>query len=577
MNTWRLASVVISVGLLAGCARGPASQTGAAAPTVTAPAAAPKVSPVPPAAEVAAAVVTADFLSAGIKELSDDRYGGRGPATAGDNLARKWIAAQMQSLGLEPGGTNNSYEQPFDIIGLNARLPATWRFTAGNAALDLKLRDDYVATAGMQKPHGSFRDAEVVFVGYGIQAPEYQWDDFKGMDLKGKVLLMLNNDPDWDDALFAGKTRLYYGRWEYKYESAARQGAAAAIIIHTTPSAGYPFQVLQSSNSGEQFELPAGREPRLQLNAFVTEDKARQLAQLGGQDLAKLVAAARSRDFRPVPLGVKTSISFTTTISKKATANVAGLLRGTDPKLAKQVVIYSAHHDHLGIGEPDARGDRIYNGALDNASGVVQILAVAKAFHALKERPRRSVLFLAVAGEEQGLLGSRYYAAHPTFAPGRIAANFNVDEGNVYGRAIDIQFIGKGKSTLDAVIGKYAAYQDRVVEPDQLPDRGYYYRSDQFAFAKIGVPAFYSEKALQFRGRPPGWGKERVEEFEATRYHQPSDEWDPSWTYEGMIEDVQLLFWSGLDIANADQLPAWTPGDEFEAARKAALAALKDD
>ena len=561
--------------LFAACSRGPAPPAAApTAPVASAPAA-PKVSPVPPAAEVAAAVVSPDFLSAGIKELSDDRYGGRGPATAGDNLARKWIATQMLSLGLEPGGVNDSYEQPFDIIGLDVKLPAAWHFSAGNTALDLKLRDDFVATAGMQKPKGGFRDAEVVFVGYGIQAPEYQWDDFKGMDLKGKVLLMLNNDPDWDDALFAGKTRLYYGRWEYKYESAARQGAVAAIIIHTTPSAGYPFQVLQTSNSGEQFELPAGREPRLQLNAFVTEDKARQLAQLGGQDLAKLVEAAKSRDFRPVPLGVKTSLAFTTTISKKATANVAGLLRGSDPKLAKEVVIYSAHHDHLGTGEPDAKGDRIYNGALDNASGVVQILAVAKAFRALPERPRRSVLVLAVAGEEQGMLGSRYYAAHPTFAPGRIAANFNVDEGNVYGRAADIQFIGKGKSTLDAVIGKYAAYQDRIVQPDQMPDRGYYYRSDQFAFAKIGVPAFYQEKALEFKGRPPGWGKERVEEYEANRYHQPSDEWSPSWTYEGMIEDVQLLFWSGLEIANTDALPAWTPGDEFEAARKAALAALK--
>ena len=572
MNTRHLLLTAALLSLSA-CQRGPAPPP--AANPAPAALAAPKPSPVPPAAEVAVAAVSPDFLSSRIKELSDDRYGGRGPATAGDNLARKWIAAQMQSLGLEPGGVNDSYEQPFEIIGIDAKFPASWHFAAGDAALDLTLRDDYVATAGMQKPSGGFRDAEVVFVGYGIQAPEYRWDDFKGMDLKGKVLLMLNNDPDWDDALFAGKTRLYYGRWEYKYESAARHGAVAAIIIHTTPSAGYPFQVLQTSNSGEAFELPAGKEPRLQVNAWVTEDKARELARLGGQDLAKLVEAAKSRDFRPVPLGVKTSMAFSSTISKKATANVAGLLRGTDPKLGHEVVIYSAHHDHLGTGEPDARGDRIYNGAIDNASGVAQVLAVAKAFRALPERPRRSVLFLMVAAEEQDMLGSRYYAAHPTFAAGRIAANFNVDEGNVYGRAVDIQFIGKGKSTLDPVIEKYAAYQDRVVKPDQMPDRGYYYRSDQFAFAKVGIPAYYSEKALEFKGKPPGWGKERIEDYEAHRYHQPSDEFDPSWNYEGMIEDVQLLFWAGLEVANTDAMPAWTPGDEFEAARKAAIAALK--
>lgn len=566
--------------LLAGCAKSPPPP--APAPAAAAPAAAPapappKISPVPLAAEVAAAVVAPDFLAASIKELADDRYGGRGPATAGDNLARSWIANQMRALGLEPGGPNGSFEQPFDIIGVKTQLPATWRFTAGDAALEIRQHDDFVANAGKPAPRGGFKDAEVVFVGYGIQAPEFQWDDFKGMDLKGKVLLMLNNDPDWDDALFAGKTRLYYGRWDYKYESAARQGAAAAIVIHTTPSAGYPFQVLQGSNSGEQFELPAGHERRMELKAWITEDKARALVQLGGKDLAQLVEAARSRDFHPVPLGVKTSLAFTARVSRKTTANVAGLLRGTDRELSKQVVIYSAHHDHLGIGEPDAKGDRIYNGAIDNASGVAQVLAVAKAFRALPaaDRPRRSILFLMVGGEEQNLLGSTWYATHPTFAAGRIAANFNVDGANVYGRAADIQFIGKGKSTLDAVIEKYAAYQDRVVNPDQMPDRGYYYRSDQFAFAKVGVPAFYAEQPLEFKGRPPGWGKERVEDYEAHRYHQPSDEFDPGWNYEGMIEDVQLLFWAGLDVANADGMPAWKPGDEFEAARKAAIAAAQ--
>jgi Zn-dependent M28 family amino/carboxypeptidase len=535
-----------------------------------------QASPVSVDAAKAAASVTAEDLSSRIKALSDDRFEGRGPSTRGDVAARQWITGQLKDLGLEPGGAGGSYEQPFDIVGIQAQMPAAWHFAAGARSLDLKRRDDYVAVAGKQSPRGGFKDAEVVFVGYGIQAPEFQWDDYKGLDLKGKVLLMLNNDPDWDDALFAGKTRLYYGRWDYKYESAARQGAAGAIIIHTTPSAGYPFQVLQTSNTGEQFELPAGAEPRTEINAWITEGKARELAALGGKDLAKLVEAARSRDFRPVPLGVRTSISFTSTVARKSTANVAGLLRGSDPTLSKQVVIYTAHHDHFGIGDPDAKGDRIYNGAIDNASGVAQVLAVAKAYRALPVPPRRSVLFLLVAGEEQGLLGSKWYAAHPTFAPGRIAADFNVDSANIYGKASDVQFIGKGKSTLDAVIERYAGVQGRVVKPDQLPDRGYYYRSDQFSLAKIGVPAFFAERSLEFKGRPEGWGKAQVEDYEEHRYHQPSDEFDPSWNYDGMLEDMQLLFWAGLDVANSDAMPAWNAGDEFEAARKAALAAAQD-
>ncbi len=533
-------------------------------------------SPVSSAARTAAAVMTPEFLSTRIRELSDDRFGGRGPASPGDVAARGWIADQLKALGYEPGGANGSYEQPFEVIGIDSKLPTQWQFQGAGKALDLRYRDDYVGSGGTQGKQAAFKDAEVVFVGYGIQAPEYQWDDFKGQDLKGKVLLMLNNDPDWDDALFAGKTRLYYGRWDYKYESAARQGAAAAIIIHTTPSAGYPFQVVQTSWAGEKFELPAGTEPRIALQAWVTEAKAQALVGLAGKDLAQLVEAARSRDFQPVHLGVKTSMAITNVITKKATANVAGLLRGSDPALAKQVLVYTAHHDHLGIGEPDATGDRIYNGAIDNASGVAQVLAVAKAFKALPVPPRRSVLMLLVAGEEQGLLGSQYYSEHPTFAPGRIAANFNIDGGNVFGRSAEVVFVGKGKSTVDAAIEKYAAAQGRTVKPDQLPDRGYFYRSDQFNLARIGVPAFYGDSPLEYIGRPAGWGKAQIEDFEAKRYHQPSDQFDASWNYDGMIEDVQLLFWAGLDIANADTMPSWRAGDEFEAARKAALAAVSD-
>jgi Zn-dependent M28 family amino/carboxypeptidase len=524
----------------------------------------------------AAATVDTRFLSDRIREISDDSFEGRAPATPGDVKARAWLAEQLKTLGFEPGGPDGSWEQSFDIVGVTSKLPAQWTFRAGGKTLALKYGTQYAGSGGTQEKRASIPKAELVFVGYGIQAPEFQWDDYKGADLKGKVLVMLNNDPDWDPALFAGTTRLWYGRWDYKYLSAARQGAAAAIIIHTAPSAGYEWQVVQSSWSGVQFSLPATEGPRVQLRAWVTEDAARALAQLGGKDLAQLVESAKSRDFRPVPLGVTTALTFGQQVERKQTANVAGLLRGSDPKLAQEVVIYTAHHDHLGIGEPDATGDRIYNGAIDNGSGMAEILGVAKAFKALPTPPRRSVLALFVAGEEQGTLGSEYYAAHPTFPPGRIAANLNLDEGNTWGPAADVVFVGKGKSTLDEVIERYATLQDRVVKPDQFPERGYFYRSDQINFAKLGVPAYYQHFSVDHRGKPPGWGRQQVDDFEEHRYHQPSDEFDLTWNLDGMLEDVQLAFYAGLDVANADQMPAWKPGDEFEAARHAALLQLGD-
>jgi Zn-dependent M28 family amino/carboxypeptidase len=558
-----LSVALCAVFAVAGC-----TQTG---PPVAAPAA--TKSPFSAEGDAAAKQITADYMSTHIKAISGDDFEGRGPATAGDLKTRAYLTNELKSLGYEPGGPGASWEQPFDIVGIEAKMPARWTFHKGGKSLSLKWWDQYIAASGVQEARGTIKDAEVVFVGYGIQAPEYQWDDFKGKDLKGKVLLMLNNDPDWNPALFGGTTRLYYGRWTYKYESAARAGAAGAIIIHTTPSAGYPFQVVQSSWTGEQFQLPAGSEPRLQVNGWTTEEGATQLAALGGQDLAKLVAAARSRDFQPVSLGVTTSLQFSNTIKRKTTANVAGLLRGSDPKLKQQVVVYSAHHDHLGIGAPDKTGDRIFNGALDNGVGVGEVLGIARAFKALPTPPRRSILILFVAAEEQGLLGSQFYAQHPTFAAGAIAANFNYDGGNIWGRASDLTFVGKGKSSLDAVIETVAARQHRTVNPDQMPDRGHFYRSDQFSFAKIGVPAFYPYSPGHFIGHPDEWAKQQIEDFEANRYHQPSDQFDPNWNFEGMIEDTQLGFFAGLIVADDDALPKWNAGDEFEAARKQALAA----
>ncbi len=533
-------------------------------------------SPVSTEAISAAGQITADYLRDQITKFSADEFEGRAPATPGDAKAREYLAAQLQQIGFAPGGADGGYQQAFDVVGVTAQMPKQWSFKKGGKTTSFKWWDQYIAGSGVQDEKGSIKNAEVVFVGYGIQAPEFGWDDFKGQDLKGKVLLMLNNDPDWDPRLFGGDTRLYYGRWSYKYESAARQGAAGAIIVHTTPSAGYPFQVVQSSWTGEQVELPAAGEPRIQVKGWLTEDASRELVKLAGQDLDKLVASAKSKDFQPVPLGVTTSLDFRNKINRSSTGNVYGVLKGSDPQLSEEYVIYTAHHDHLGVGEPNAEGDKIFNGAMDNASGVAQLLAIGKAFKALPQPPKRSIMLLFVAAEEQGLLGSKYYAEHPTVAPGKIAANINVDGGNIWGRAKDIVFVGKGKSTIDDYVEAIAKMQDRVVTPDQFPDRGFFYRSDQFNFAKIGVPALYLDTGTQFVGKPAEWGKEQHALYEEKHYHQQSDEIQADWNSDGMIEDAQLCFYVGNNIANASpaDAPKWLPGDEFEAARKAAQAEL---
>ena len=529
----------------------------------------------PAAVEQAArSTITRAALEAPIRFLSSDLLEGRGPASRGDQLARLYLQTRLEGMGYQPAFANGAWQQPFDIIGIKGQFPKSWSFQGRSERVDLAWREDYIAVSGVQSESVSVDDAELVFVGYGIQAPEFHWDDFKGVNLTGKILVMMNNDPDWDPNLFAGKRRLYYGRWGYKYESAARQGAAGAIIIHTTPSAGYPWQVVQSSWGGEQFELPAGNEPRIKVRAWATEDAIRRLLRASGYDLEKLTAAARSRDFHPVQLGIRTSFAFTNKLASVQTANVGGLLPGSDAKLGAQVVVLSAHHDHFGIGEPDASGDRIYHGAVDNASGCSQVLAIAQALAALPERPRRSVLALFVAGEERGLVGSQYYVEHPTFLPGRIAANINIDEGNIFGRTRDATSIALGKSSLDEIAARVAGAQGRVVKGDQFPDRGYYYRSDQFSFARIGVPALYFNDGTDFIGRPPGWGREQIEQWELKKYHQPSDRLDDSWNFEGMIEDAQLAMLSAWLIAQADTMPTWKPGDEFEAARTRALAAV---
>jgi hypothetical protein len=531
------------------------------------------VSAEPPPKAGAVNQITDVYMREIIAEISSDAYEGRGPASAGDEKARAYLVARMQELGLEPGADDGSFQQYFDLISVTSNQPETWTFESGDESLSLKQWDEFIVSSEVQESQVGVSNAEVVFAGYGIQAPEYDWDDYKNVDVTGKIVVLMNNDPDWDPDLFAGETRLWYGRWDYKYLTAARNGAVGAIIIHTTPSAGYPFQVLQNGSATPSFELPAGDETRKQFNAWMTEDAVRQLVSFAGMDLDELREAAYNRDFEPVPLGVTTSLSMDVEIIRSQSANVLGLIPGSDPVLKDEVVIYTAHHDHLGIGPANELGDNIYNGAYDNASGVALVMGIARALKALPEAPRRSVLVALVGAEEQGLLGSKWYARNPTFPAGKIAANINYDGGNVWGHTHDVTFVGLGKSSIDQVNQMIADEQGREVKPDQFPSRGYFYRSDQFSFAQIGVPAMYLDPGVDFVDRPEGWGKQQIDHYTEVNYHQPSDEYDPSWNLDGMIIDAQMGFWTGLAIANADDMPTWNPGDEFEATRLEALAA----
>jgi len=513
-------------------------------------------------------LITPELIRAHLSFLSDDLLEGRGPATRGDRLTQHYIATQFAALGLEPGSSDGTYIQKVPIVGMKADPSMVMRARKGVKEERYKFYEDFVAFSGLKEPTISVADAEIVFVGYGIVAPEQKWDDFKDSDVKGKILLMMNNDPATDDPkFFGGKARTYYGRWTYKYEIAAKKGAAGALIIHTTESAGYPWKVVQSSWSVERFSLADSPDPQVRLQGWVTEEVARGLTALAGKDLDALRKSAESRKFKPVPLGVTLSLTISSTIRSLETANVLGLLRGSDPEKQDEAIVYTAHHDHFGIGKP-VRGDSIYNGALDNASGTSLLLAVAKGFAEGTPRPRRSILFAAVAAEEQGLLGSQYYVAHPTFPHGKIIANLNIDGANLLGPARDLQMIGKGRSTIDRTIDAIGKEMGIVVVPDQSPEQGYFYRSDQFNFAKAGIPSAYFHSGIDIIGKPEGWGKKERDRFIAEDYHQPSDEIKPTWDFRGASQQAHFLFLLGYRLANADEIPEWNAGDEFEAARK---------
>ncbi|MDQ3811242.1 MAG: M28 family peptidase, partial [Chloroflexota bacterium] len=495
---------------------------------------------------------------------------GRAPATRGGRLAAEYIAAQLRAAGLEPG-VSGSYFQPvpIDIVTADA---STIRVTAsGRATGTLRYPDEVVVWAG-SATDSSVARGELVFVGYGATAPEYKWDDFKGVDLKGKVLLVLVNDPPAPAAepqLFGGRAMTYYGRWTYKFEEAARRGAAGMLIVHTTEQAGYPWHTVVGSWAKEQRMLPRDSTlpPPLGVHGWITDSAATALLAQAGLSLPDLRKRAESRDFRPVSTGITIDARFANRIEHLQSENVVGVVRGRDPKRSDEYVSFTAHWDHLGIG-PKVDGDSIYNGASDNASGVADMLAVARAA-AAGPAPRRSLLFVFVTGEESGLLGSAYFAQHPTVPIDKIVANINVDGGNLFGRTRDLRVLGADKSSLGPLLSRLVAREQMHLSPEEHPERGHFYRSDHFSFAKAGVPAISMGAGNEFIGRPKGWGVEQEEDYTAHRYHQPSDEYSADFDLSGAAQLAQIVLRLGLHLANTADRPSWNANAEFRRARDA--------
>jgi len=530
--------------------------------------------------------ISGERMLENIRILSSDEYEGRAPASRGEVLSTRFIEEQFKTIGLKPGNPNGAYFQSVPMVGITADPAAELVFAdlASGKQMKLKYADDFVAWTKHEEPKVS-ADADLVFVGYGVVAPEYNWDDYKGVDVKGKVLVMLINDPPvpdptdpskLDENTFKGKAMTYYGRWTYKFEIAAEKAAAGCLVVHQTGPAGYPWGVVKNSNTGEQFSLVTADKgmSRRAVEGWITYDKAKVLFAMAGKDFEALEKAAVSRDFRPVDLGVKASLTLKNQIRTIESKNVVAKLEGADPQLRDEYVIYTAHWDHLGIG-PEVNGDKIYHGAVDNASGVAGLLEIARAYTAIQPPPRRSILFLSVTGEEKGLLGSQYYAEHPLYPLVKTLAEINMDGLNMLGPTRDIEVIGLGQSTLDDVVMAVAAEQGRAVKPDAEPEKGYYYRSDHFNFAKQGVPALDPSEGVDYLGKPEGWGLEMREKFTAEDYHKPSDKVKPYWDLRGAVEDLQLLGEVGYRVANAVSYPTWKAGSEFRAKRMGMLKQAK--
>ncbi|OLE66282.1 MAG: hypothetical protein AUG03_00605 [Acidobacteria bacterium 13_1_20CM_2_68_14] len=529
----------------------------------------------PPGLKRLLSAADARRIDADLRFLADDFMEGRGTGQRGGRLAALYLETRFRLLGLDPAASSDSYLQEVPLVGIETQPQSQLAIVAGTQRFEARWLEDYVANAETQKETEEI-DAPLIFVGYGITAPEYGWDDFKGEDLKGKVVVMLVNDPPSDDpGLFGGKALTYYGRWTYKYESAARAGAVGAILIHTDDSAGYGWSVVRNSWGRERpyVALSPGGPNALQIASWVTESFGRQFLKAAGQDFDALRKAAATREFRPVPLSLRAQARMTTKIRPITTWNVVGFIRGSDPRLRDQAVVYTAHYDHLGRGNPED-GDDIYNGAQDNASGVATLLEVARLYTLLDKAPRRSVLFIACAAEEGGLRGSEYYATHPIIPTHLTAANINMDGTPVWGQPSDFTFLGADRSTLRDVVAEASQALGFKVVPDQHPEQGSFYRSDQFNFAKVGIPAFSLDPGLDYVGKPQGYGEKKWQEYEDNRYHRPKDEYDPAFDLSGSAQSARIALYIGYRVAQTESLPQWNKGDEFAAARAAALVSV---
>lgn len=516
--------------------------------------------------------ISESTLRAHVRFLSDDMFEGRGTGARGGEMAAKYIASQLEEIGLKGAGDGGSFFQQVALVGVKAD-PNTKLIVSGRGDKEtFKFADDFVAFTGAQTEHVDV-DADLIFVGYGISAPEQRWNDYKGQpsDYRGKILVMLVNDPPAtteEPGLFGGKALTYYGRWTYKYEEAARRGAAGAILLHTDQSAGYPWSVVRTSNGSWRFDIARTENdptPYLQFRSWITDDAGKRLMKLAGQDLDALRARAASRDFQPVPLGIKAKLDLKSEVKRVSAPNVVGILPGSDPKLRDQYVVYSAHWDHLGIGAPNKNGDTIYNGAVDNATGVAAVLAIAQAFANLPaaQRPRRSSLFLFPTAEEQGLLGAEWYSKHPVVPLNKTAANVNLDSMNILGPTSDFIPLGAERSSLKAVVEAVAREKGLRVSQDSRPEQGSFFRSDHFPFAKVGVPSISLKEGNEYVGHPKEWGEEQFRAYNTAHYHQPSDEYRDSWDFRAMIQEAEIAMAIGRRISDAPQLPKFNPGDEF--------------
>lgn len=523
--------------------------------------------------------MTAAGLLAHIKTLASDEFEGRGPGTIGETRSVEYISKQFRELGLKPGNPDGTYFQKVPLVGFSSKVEGS--IAVGGKRIDLKFPADWVAVSRRFVPEVRVEPSDIVFVGYGVVAPEYGWDDYKGVDVRGKTIVMLVNDPPvpdpadpskLDPAFFKGKAMTYYGRWTYKYEIASEKGAAAAIIIHETGPAGYPFEVVSGSWGRENFDIARtdGNRDRVSIESWITEPAARSFLAAAGQNFDALKKAATKRDFQPVPLAAKAEFHAKNTLRTIDSLNVLGLVEGADPAVKNEFVVYTAHWDHLGKDE-SRQGDQIFNGAVDNASGVASILEIARGFKALPKPPRRSILFIAVTAEEKGLLGAKYYAEHPLYPLEKTLANINIDGINVWGRTTDIVDVGLGMSDLDDILADAAKRQNRVVKPDAEPEKGFFYRSDHFEFAKLGVPALDTDSGTMYPGRPADFGVQKREEYTKNDYHKPTDEIKPGWDLSGAVDDLELLLEVGSRVADGDAYPVWKQGAEFRARREAAL------